>query len=76
LAAFSREQDEKLFWRTVLGKRHKKFGKKFAHLSLKFGVLIFGEIEWQFFRQMLFTGNFLLGEKSLVKLTPSLYCRN
>jgi hypothetical protein len=27
-----------------------------------------GEIEWQFFQQTLFSGDFLLGEQSLVKL--------
>jgi len=44
-----------------------KFGKKFANLSLKFGVLFVGEIDQCIF---LCAGNFLLGKKSLVKLTP------
>jgi len=51
-----------------------KFGKKCTKkLSLKFGVLIVGEIEWQLFlpnavRQPLFAW-----QKSLVKSTPVVY---
>jgi len=44
-----------------------KFGKKCANLSLKFRVLIVGEIKWRFFGQMLCAGNFYRGKKSLVQ---------
>ncbi len=50
-----------------LGKLQTLFGKKCANLSLKFRVLIIGEIEQQLF---LSTGNFyLIIEKSLAKMT-------
>jgi hypothetical protein len=58
-AAFSREQDEKLF---------------LANFTLHIGQISsaqnVGEIDWQIFRQTLYTGNFLLGAQRLVKLTP------
>jgi len=41
-----------------------KFGKKCTNLNLNFGVLIVGEIEQQFFHQMLCASNFLLGKKA------------
>jgi hypothetical protein len=48
-AAFSQEQNENPFlahsvWQTAI-----KLAKKCTNLSLKFGVLIVGEIEQQFF---------------------------
>jgi len=46
-----------------LVKQQTAFGKKCPNLSLKFGVLIVGEIEQQF----VVPGVFSLGEKSLVK---------
>jgi len=39
------------------------FGKKCVNLSLKFGVLIVGEIEGQFFHQTLGASNFLFCKK-------------
>jgi hypothetical protein len=44
-------------------------GKKSANLSLKFGVLIIGEIEQQIFYA---PATFLIGKKSSVKLTQGL----
>jgi len=49
------------FWQTA-----NKFGEKCANFSQKFGVLIIGEIEWQFFYQTLCASNFLLVKKSFV----------
>jgi len=48
-----------------------KFGKKFVNLSLKFGDLSIGEIEWQFFCQTLCAGNFLLNwQKDFGEIHP------
>jgi hypothetical protein len=41
------------FFRTNILQTMIKFGKKFANFILKFGVLIVGEIENNFFCQML-----------------------
>jgi len=46
--AFMRKQDEKLFWCTNWA-RQNAFGKMCTTLSLKFGVLIVGEMKQQFF---------------------------
>jgi len=67
-AAFSQEQDEK----PKFGKRQTGFGKMCNNLSLKLGVLILGEIEQRFLCQTLFADNFLVWQKSLVKLIPKL----
>jgi hypothetical protein len=56
-----------IFWWTVFGKQLTVFGKKYANSCLKFGILIVGEIEQQYFHQMLCDGNFLLGKKSLMR---------
>jgi len=61
--AFSSKQDDKLYLAHNLGEWQTAFGKKYTNWSLKFGVLIVGEIEQQFF---LCASNFLLVEKSLV----------
>jgi len=47
--AFSRKQDEKLYFAHKSGKWETAFGKKCSNLSLKFGVLSIGEIEHQIF---------------------------
>jgi len=47
--AFSHKQDEKLFLANILGDWQTVFGKNFTNLSLKFGVLIVGEMEQQMF---------------------------
>ncbi len=61
--AFSSKQDDKLYLAHNLGEWQTAFGKKYTNWSLKFGVLIVGEIEQQF----VVPGVFSLGEKSLVK---------
>jgi len=43
-ATFLHTQDERLFSAHGVWKTANKFGKKCANLSLKFGVLIIGEI--------------------------------
>jgi hypothetical protein len=53
----------------VFGKGRTNLVKKCTNLSSKFGIFIVGEIEPGFFRRTLCAGNFLLGEKNLVKLT-------
>ncbi len=47
-----------------------KFGKKFANLCLKFGVLIIGEIAWQFFLPNAVCRKLFAWQKHLVKSTP------
>jgi len=44
-----------------------RFGKFSIDFCLQSGESIFGEIEWQIFRQTLCANNFLLGKQSLVK---------
>jgi len=47
------------------------FGKKSANLSLKFGVLIIGEIEQQIFYA---PATFLIGKKKFGEIDPRTQC--
>jgi len=50
-AYFLRNEDEKFFWHSNCANgKQTAFGKKCTNLSLKFEVLIVGEIEQQIFR--------------------------